>query len=256
MNEKESRLTFRHKASEVCYQKQVRDRYSDEDEPPLPHKSVKKARVRPVSRDAAKQIILKYEWLGTLPSGTNRFYGIFFGPFCAGVTCFCIGGGGANSNAHKEWNIERDELAYLARGACVHWAPKNTNSKLISWSVRLVAEDGRSKLAIAYSDTDAGEIGTVYQASNWTYVGKGSETRQWVAPNGRVYDQRHPSNLRAKDGNKYPRIAYVKKLRDEGWTQQKSNPKYKYVKVLRDDPKLERLVRLKSKPYPKRDDTL
>jgi len=254
MSAEASRLTFRRKAGEVCYQKQIRDRYSDEEEPPLPHKDVGRARVRRVDRDVAEQIILKYEWLGTLPHGLTHYYGIFFGPFCAGVTCLGLGSGGANSNAAKEWGIQHKQLAYLARGACVHWAPENTNSKLIAWTCRLLAEQTRARLAIAYSDTDAGEIGTVYQAANWTCVGKGSATKQWVAPNGRIYDQRHPSNLRQMDGKKYPRSAYSEKLREEGWTRQRSNPKIRYVKVLRDDTALEKQVQAKATEYPKRED--
>lgn len=253
MSAQASRSTYRERAGKKCYQRQVRERYEGEGEPPVPHKDVGKARVKRVGRDVAEQIIMKYEWLGTLPSGITHFYGIFFGPYCAGVTCLGVGAGGANINACKEWDLTQDELAYLARGACVHWAPPNTNSKLISWTCRLVAEQSSARLAIAYADTDAGEIGTVYQAANWTCVGFGSSTRQWIAPNGRIYDQKLPSNLRARDGKKYPRQAYVRKLKKAGYERQRSNPKIRYVKILSDnDPSLEALVREKATEYPKR----
>lgn len=255
MGERASRLTFRDKAQEKCYQRQVREQYEDEDPPPVPHLDVGRARVKRVTRDVAEPIILKYEWLGTLPHGLTHYYGIFFGPFCAGVTCIGVGCGGANLNAAKEWGLTQKEFAYLARGACVHWAPPNTNSKLISWTCRLLSKQSSAKLIIAYSDTDAGEIGTVYQASNWTCVGWGSSTNQWIAPNGRIYDQKLPSNLRARDGKKWPRQAYVRKLKREGWRRQKSNPKLRYVKVLdSSDRSLKRLVRKKAKEYPKRDE--
>lgn len=255
MSAQASRSTFRRKAGDVAYQRQVREQYDDSDAPPLPHRDVGRARVRAVGRDVAEQIILKYEWLGTLPNGLTNYYGIFFGPFCAGVCCFGVGAGGANVNAAKEWGLTQPELAYLARGACVHWAPPNTNSKLVSWSCKLVHRHTNAQLAIAYADTDAGEIGTIYQAANWTCVGRGSSTRQWIAPNGRIYDQKLPSNLRARDGNKYPRQAYVKKLKQAGYERQKSNPKIRYVKVLNDDnDRLKRAVQRKQTKYPKRDD--
>lgn len=131
-----SRLTFRDPAQEVAWQKQLRDRYLGEGIPPVPHLDLKRAEVRLVKRKLAEQIILKYEWLGTLPSGCTHFFGIFFGMYCAGVTCISVGSGGANIYAHKEFRISRHELAYLARGANVHWSPKGANSKLVSISCK------------------------------------------------------------------------------------------------------------------------
>lgn len=249
----QSRSTFRSAAGDVAWQKQLRDRYEAEGVPPVPHLEVKRAIVRPVSRKLAEQIILKYEWLGTMGAGTNYFYGLFFGDYCAGVCCFGVGSGGANINAHMQFKIQRHELAYLARGANVHWSPTGANSKLVTWAARLLAKESSAKLAIAYADTDAGEIGTIYQACNWVCVGRGSSTKQWIAPNGRVYDQKHPSNLRAREGNKYPRARYVEALRRAGWIEQSSNAKFRYVYVLDKSDKalIERVERMRQ-PYPKR----
>ena len=245
-----SRLTFRNKQSEICWQKLKRDSYNDEGVPPVPHLDVKKAEVRKVTRRMAEQIIFKYEWLGTM-ANTGHHYGIFFGDYCAGVCCVAIGGGGANLNAHKEFCVARDELAYLGRGACVHWAPKGTNSKLISWMCRLLGNDTKAKIIIAYSDTDAGEIGTVYQACNWVCIGKGASTRQWVAPNGRIYDQKLPYDLKRKRGA--TRAFWVKQLKSEGWKEQPSNPKHKYVYIIdKNDNQLVEKIELKRQPYPKR----
>lgn len=249
----ESRLTFRDIQGDVAWQRQLRDRYSDEGTPPVPHLDLGKAIVKPVSRAVATQIILKYEWLGTLPFSANYFLGIFFGDFCAGVTCIQFGSVGANPNCHKEFDITRHDLAYLVRGANTHWSPPGANSKLVSWTCKLIAREKRAKLIIAYADTDAGEIGTIYQASNWHYIGVGSSTLQWVAPNGRILDQKHPSNLRTKDGKTRPRKDYVKALKDAGWYEQKTNPKHRYVQILdHSDKALVELVESKTLPYPKR----
>jgi hypothetical protein len=247
----ESRSTFRKPADEIAYQRQCRDRYEGEPAP-TSDLDLSTSIVRQTSRKIAQQIILKYEWLGTLPNNANRFYGIFFGPYCAGVSCVHVGGGGANINAHKEWGVEPGELAYLSRGACVHWAPPGTNSRLTAVACRLLSKETSAKLVIAYADTDAGEIGTIYQACGWTYVGRGSATQQWIAPNGRVYDQKHPSNLRQRFGG--TREEWVKALIRDGWKRQWSNPKHRYVKVLdTKDQRLLDLVRERQEPYPKRD---
>lgn len=249
-----SRLTFRKADTRVAWQKQLRDQFADEGVPPVPHLDLKLALVRPVSRRVAEQIILKYEWLGTMGPGTNFHYGIFFGNYCAGVCCFCVGGGGANIYAYKEFGLSSArELAYLARGANVHWAPVGTNSKLVSWSCRLIAKDSGCKIALAYADTDAGEIGTIYQACNWVHIGKGSSTRQWVSPTGRVLDQKLPHNLMVRDGRRRTRMDYVRALRAAGWREQATNPKYRYVYILdRNDKALVARIERMAKPYPKR----
>ena len=234
----------------MAWQKQLRDRYASETMPPVPHLDIKRAEVRPVSYQLAKHIILKYEWLGAMAT-TSHHFGIFFGDYCAGVCCVCVGGGGANLNAHKLFGVPAGSFAYLARGANVHWSPKGANSKLVSWTCRLLARDTQTKIIIAYSDTDAGEIGTIYQACNWAYIGQGASTRQWIAPNGRIFDQKYPYDKARRFGG--TRADWVRRLRDAGWTEQASNPKHRYVCVLdTTDSALVARVEAMRQSYPKR----
>jgi hypothetical protein len=135
------------------------------------------------------------------------------------------------------------------------------------------------RIVVAYADSDAGEIGTVYQAANWTYIGQGSrggtpeivapngrayngrrlgqvgQASQFVAPNGRVYDHKLPYSLRAQRGalKTVSWIAQKEALLAAGWAEQPSNPKHRYVCVLdRSDTALvERIERMRQ-PYPKR----
>ena len=258
------RLTFRNAVHDVAWQRQLRDRFAREGLPPglKPEMlDLKKATVRQVSRAVAEQIILKYEWLGTM-AATGVHFGLFFGPYCAGVTCVAVGSGSGGTNVHKPFGVDRHALAILARGACVHWAPVGSNSKLVSWTTRLAPKvDPRLKVMIAYADTDAGEVGTIYQACNWTYIGRGSATRQWVAPNGRVMDQKLPSNiahsLQAKPIAGYDSVErrdVVTALRANGWREQESNPKHRYVAVLdKSDKALVARVEAMRCEYPKRE---
>ncbi len=246
------RKTFRPADQGEAWQKQLRDRYMGEGAPDV-DLSLKKAVVRPIRKRLAEQIILKYEWLGTM-SSTNLHFGIFFGSYCAGVTC--VGKAvTAGNNIHSPFAIERDELLILARGACVHWAPPGTNSKLVSWTSRLIPERRpRAKLILAYADTDAGEIGTIYQASGWHYIGLSGWVPQFVAPNGRIFDGRIISYYAQKG-----RVSWVQQ-RDamirQGWKEQRSNPKHRYVQILGKQPKaFRRKIERMSRPYPKRQAT-
>jgi hypothetical protein len=209
--------------------------------PPVPHLDVKRAVVRPVSRRIAEQIILKYEWLGTMAQ-SGYHYGIFYGSYCAGVCCV-------------EFGLKASELGTLARGACVHWAPPGSNSKLLARTARMMARDTACRLLLAYSDTDAGEIGTVYQAANWAYVGRGKSTTQFVAPNGRLYDQKIVYDTRRKAGTlkSVSWTAQRDAFRVAGWGEQQSNPKHRYVYVLdRSDRALVDRIERMRQPYPKR----
>ena len=243
------RKTFRPADESNAWQKQLRDRFMDEGTPDVPHLSLKKAQVRPVSRRLAKKIILKYEWLGTM-APSSYHYGLFFGEFCAGVTCAgtaCTAG----ANTHKQYSIRRDELMTLARGACVHWAPPGTNSKLVAWTCRLLACDSGAKVLVAYADTDAGEIGTIYQACSWTYIGRSDSPDEWISPHGRSFNANYPYNLAESRGG--TGLGWKRTLLSAGWRTQKANPKHRYIQVLdKSDDALVRRVERMRQPYPKR----
>jgi hypothetical protein len=210
---------------------------------------VSTARVRPVSRRLGESIILKYEWLGTLGAGTQRCYGIFFGAYCAGVTTFA--NAGAIPAMMKTFRLDSTQLSYLARGACVHWAPPNTNSKLIAHSCRFERERG-AQLVIAFVDSDAGEVGTIYQACGWIYVGRGASTWfQWVSPLGRVWSSNSATKRCSMKGIKL--AVLERELVRAGWRKQLANAKGRYVCVLdRANAALVARVEHMRQPYPKR----
>lgn len=248
-----SRKTFRDPAHGVAWQRQLRDHYEHEGAPNA-DLELKRAVVRRVSYAQAKQIILKYEWLGTM-SSTSHHFGIFYGMHCAGVTCV---GTTATSghNAHKPYGLKHYELGTLARGACVHWAPPGTNSKLVAWTVRMLARTTALKLILAYADTDAGEIGTIYQACGWTYIGKTTGGLSYVGPNGRVYDVKIVYDT-LRSHNQRKTISWSAQrdhMLKHGWTEQRVNPKHRYVQLVdAKDDRLRARVDSMSKPYPKRE---
>lgn len=232
---------FNEEASEKAYQRQVREeaaeRYEGKEWWDDADLDLSNAWVRETTRDVAKKIILEYEWLGTLPSFASRHYGIFFDDWACGGVC-CYADAGAGGDQHKLFDVERDELAYLCRGAVVHWAPENTNSKLIAYSLDLEREKGK-KVAVAYSDPDAGEIGTVYQATGWYCIGQTGSLYQYVHPEtGRVYDMKIVDQLLRQNDLKdeWSWSDMRDYLVDErGWTEKRSKPKYRYMKILTDD---------------------
>lgn len=139
---------------------------------------IEAAIVREVSRATAEDIILKYEWLGAMPAMVSHCFGIFFDGHCAGVVCYGpeysenLGRyGRENGRKCADWSKYGFEgkMILLNRGACVHWAHPHAGSKLIRGSMALLPS--KYEVVTATCDPAAGEIGTIYQAAGFYYVG-------------------------------------------------------------------------------------
>lgn len=78
----------------------------------------------------------------------------------------------------------RDREKLISRGACISWSPKNLASALIMFSIRWMADNTSFRFFTAYSDVDAKELGTIYQACNFIYLGQHSGAREeFLDPN-------------------------------------------------------------------------
>ena len=125
------------------------------------------AEVRPISFAQAKAIIQQYEWLGTMPAVTRYCFGIFFAGRLDGAVVYGDEYG-ENLGIWDQFGYTGKIIA-LTRGASAHWAHKDAGSKLIRGFMDLLPE--RYKVVTATVDAMAGEIGTIYQACGFDYVG-------------------------------------------------------------------------------------
>jgi hypothetical protein len=179
-----------------AYQRKIRDKEAQRD--PRPVVGLENATVVEISYEKAKELILKYEWLGSMGT-TERSFGLILDGELAGVVCFgkTAGTDTAKSVCGEEW---ARYVVTLCRGACVHWAHPHSASFLISAACRRMASSARTTksgrvvlpayIFVAYSDVDAGEVGTVYQASNWAYCGKTSGTTMYRDVTGKLRDSK------------------------------------------------------------------
>ena len=143
---------------------------------------IKKAELREVDLRTAAGVITEYEYLGTMPNAPIKAYAIYWDGAIGGVIVF-----GAVSPPSVARSVVSGELSQkviqLARGACVHWAHPHAASKLIAFGLSEIGKLGY-RVVIAYSDPDAGEIGTVYQATNWIYCGLTAKRPDYLRPDG------------------------------------------------------------------------
>ena len=128
-----------------------------------------------------KEFIIRHEWLGTMPHRpTHRFVATYRGVL-AGVVVMST----PNSFSYLLGKENRDKEKLISRGACISWSPKNLASALIMYAIKWMVAHTQFRYFTAYSDSEAKELGTIYQACNFTYLGKNSGARaQYFDPNG------------------------------------------------------------------------
>ena len=151
--------------------------------------SLKSAEVRAISQATAETVIVKYEWLGTMPAVVLHCFGIYFQGHLGGVTVFSPEYG-ENLGIWDKYGFS-DRIICLSRGACAHWTPRNTASLLIRKSMKMLP--GKYGVVTATCDAEAGEIGTIYQACGFDFVGQMSTggKRTSFLSDGKLRSGRH-----------------------------------------------------------------
>jgi predicted DNA-binding transcriptional regulator AlpA len=118
--------------------------------------------------------IERHEWLGKMPTRpTHRFIATYKGRL-AGVVVMATPNSFSNLLGPEHRHAEK----LISRGACISWSPKNLASALIMYAVRWMVKHTEFRFFTAYSDTEARELGTIYQACNFTYLGQNSGARE------------------------------------------------------------------------------
>ena len=124
--------------------------------------------------DEIKDFIERHEWLGKLPARpTHRFVARLKK---SGQVAGAIVMATPNAFSHILGKENRDKEKLISRGACISWAPKNLGSWLIMNSIKHMVKHTEFRVFSAYSDPEAKELGTIYQACNFIYLGQKSGT--------------------------------------------------------------------------------
>jgi hypothetical protein len=140
----------------------------------------------------------------------------------------------------------------LREGACVHWAHPHAASFLISRACRLAALTFGWRIFYAYADPTAGEVGTIYQACNWLYLGIGagrSDKGRWRFFNRREGKWRGERSVRKR------RLVLAELRSHPEWIPQWTPDKGRYVWFegsRREKLDLRQKLKYPPQPYPKR----
>jgi len=121
-----------------------------------------------------RDFIIRHEFLGCLPNRpTHRFTArLKETGELAGVVVMAV----PNTFSHLIGKENKNIVKLVSRGASISWAPKNLGSWIVSRSCKWMVQNTEFRCFEAYSDPLAKELGTIYQALNWTYLGQTSGT--------------------------------------------------------------------------------
>jgi len=185
-----------------------------------------------------KRFIERYEWLGTMPLHPTHRFAAYYHNILVGVVVMSMPNAFSVLLGKENRHMER----LIARGASISWAPKNTASWLIMKSIRWMVHNTKYRLFVAYSDPEARELGTIYQACNFIYLGKASgTTRMFMDPSN---PQRWFSDRQFRSRSMYKRYANELGIMwDPSW---QSKDKIIWKNMPRE---IEERLRLKSKDF-------
>jgi hypothetical protein len=133
--------------------------------------------------DEHKRFIERYEWLGSVGYSPKWVFTARTQGILGGVVII------SEPNGYtKDKMLE----ALISRGATASWTPKNLGSKMVMFSCNWMVQNTDKRVFFGYSDHDAGEIGTIYQACNFFYLGRyfGAKN-EYLLSSGKVVNSRY-----------------------------------------------------------------
>ena len=191
---------------------------------------------------AIKYACLNFHYAKSVPSvqyGFNVYNDT--GEWC-GVICY---GGGANPSIGKPFDLKQGEILELVRVALN--GKQKTTSECVAASLKELHKiDPILKMVISYADIDQDHAGTIYQATNWIYLGKMNVgCRGAFIINGK---KTHPRTIGSVGG--VQSLKWVQENLDENATEFYTKGKHRYIYVF--DKRMRKKWLKEHQPYPKK----
>lgn len=215
----------------VCHQKIVRDSNKEKDlvrfsltDAELLNLTLDDFTFREITAHAekkiAKEFILENEYLGTLGPNSPLIYGAYYKGRLCGVNFFSLPNSFSKILSDDAPQVER----LISRGACSSFTPVGLASKFLTWAIKDIVNKTDFRVFIGYSDPMANELGTIYQACNFYYLGNDFGTE---------YMYRDPYNGRLVSDRLFRhRSAYKNYAKELGIKWQRNWSNEKHTKVL------------------------
>lgn len=189
-----------------------------------PSRSIPKAlQVERVSPSHVRPLMEQHHYLHSMPAAARRCYGVYLDGVLQGGVVFTSG---ARHGYRLLAATTPQEVATLARLWLSDELPSNSESRVLGIVLRDLRRTTIWKLLLSYADPAAGHVGTIYQATGWTYLGRTQGETYVRLGDGRLH---HPRSVYSRYGSN--RISH---LRATGVAAQRAwvGGKYRYAYLL------------------------
>ena len=194
------------------------------------------------SAEAVRYACMNFHYAKRVPSASYA-YNVYNeqNEWC-GVIIFGVG---ATPNIGKPFGMANGEVLELVRVALNGKQP--CTSECVGQAIRQLHKDApHIKMLVSFADIDYHHIGTIYQATNWIYLGDMNVgNRGFFIVHGK---KMHPKTIH--DHKWVQSVEWLKEHVDPKAEEVKTLGKRKYIFVF--DKKLRKQWQLKSLPYPKK----
>lgn len=198
-------------------------------------------RLEKASFNAVKYACINFHYAKRVPV-IRMSYSVFNNnnEWC-GVICY---GSGAGDKVAKHFDLKQGQCCELVRVALN--GKQEQTSKALSISLKLLKKQSPLlQLVYSYADVDQEHFGTIYQATNWIYLGQSNNYPAGFIINGK---KTHNKSVGAK--GVIQSLEEVRKHLDKNATRFITQGKRKYVQIFNNKLK-EKYLKL-SKPYLKK----
>ena len=210
-------------------------------------------RLTVATRDAIKFACLRFHYAHSVPVNTIGFNVYNGGGEWCGVILY---GTGATPNIGSEYGLKTGETIELVRVALN--GKQEATSQAVAASLKMLREKcPLVRLVVSFADCDQSHLGTIYQATNWIYVGERERsTRAAFIIHGKKVHPKSVYSIRVKIGGVLApcpqTIEAVRKYLDKDATEFFTAGKRKYLYPL--DRRIRKRILPLAKPYPKNED--
>ena len=183
---------------------------------------------------------MNFHYAKCVPSVSYGFNVYEDGEWC-GVILFGLG---ATKNIASPFGLNQGEVLELVRVALN--GKQSTTSQCVAAALKKLHQmNPLCKIVVSYADIDQDHAGTIYQATNWIYLGKMNEgTRGAFIINGK---KTHPRTIGSMGG--VQSIKWVRENLDANADEFITKGKHKYIFVF--DKKMRKEYQKQHQPYPK-----
>ncbi len=196
------------------------------------------------SHAAARHAVMRYHYSRALPAFKICRVGVWDSGRFVGAILYGVG---ANRHIARPFKLKDTKVCELVRVALAPASTRNhPTSKCVAISLRMLKKQSPGlRLVVSYADSGQGHVGTIYQATNWIFLG--AATQPYLKVKGKIV---HPRTLYDRYGPGGQSLPWLRANVDPNAQRVPMAQKLKYVMPL--DAELRRQLEPLAQPYIKK----